>query len=759
MENVNRSQSRSGGSPLGQHGSDGPSIGEGGRDYTALSRSVMVAILAVLVVWLFRHFGVEGVANIAQVAIGLGFVIFIHELGHFLVAKWCDVHVETFSLGFGPAIPGCSFRRGETFYKIAWFPLGGYVKMVGEGAESDEDDDDPRSFKNKTVWQRMAIISAGVTMNIILGFLCFIFVFMTHGDERSPAVVGMVAAGGPAWQKGLPSGAVIEQIGDIKDPYFEDLLYEVMLSPKGENLTLVYEVPSDPGKPVNITIEPRREKDELRPIIGITTAWSLNLPDKQRRQLPVVRPGSAAAEANPPFELGDTIVATTDPDNPDKILALPRDPRDPQGKQGDYFEFRRRLKRLAGKPMVIQVRKKAASPDESTANIDVPPAYHHTLGMRMRMGPIAAVREASPAANAGIQPRDEAEGIDGDVITQVDVLEADGSKTRWVFSGALPNEPGVNAKYLDPARLPYELSRWAAQKPGQKKVTLTVLRQVDHGTQNVPLELSWDDRWKYDIEDPRYFSSPLSIPELGLAYRIKNFVEDVEKDSPAARAGIERNDLIRAIRFQEPGSEPGTSVPTKWIELEHDQWAYPFWALQEIEFKEITIRFERAGQTKEESLTAEVDKSWPLVERGVNLMQEVRIQKAGSLLEAIALGIQRTHRTIVQIYMNLRAIVTNRVSIKTVGGPILIARVAYESAGRSVYQFVLFLGMISVNLAVINFLPIPVLDGGHMVFLIYEKLRGAPASETVRIVATYAGLAVILGLMVFVFWLDITRWF
>jgi len=109
--------------------------------------------------------------------------------------------------------------------------------------------------------------------------------------------------------------------------------------------------------------------------------------------------------------------------------------------------------------------------------------------------------------------------------------------------------------------------------------------------------------------------------------------------------------------------------------------------------------------------------------------------------------------------MNLRAIVTNRVSIKTVGGPILIARVAYESAGRSVYQFVLFLGMISVNLAVINFLPIPVLDGGHMVFLIYEKLRGAPASETVRIVATYAGLAVILGLMVFVFWLDITRWF
>ena len=158
-------------------------------------------------------------------------------------------------------------------------------------------------------------------------------------------------------------------------------------------------------------------------------------------------------------------------------------------------------------------------------------------------------------------------------------------------------------------------------------------------------------------------------------------------------------------------------------------------------------------------MIAEEDDKWPLVDRGLSLSGETRIQKAGGLFEAIGLGIQKTHRIIVQIYMNLRAIVTNRVSYKTVGGPILIARAAYEYADRSVYQLILFLGMISVNLAVINFLPIPVLDGGHMVFLIYEKLRGAPASESVRAIATYVGLAVILGLMGFVFWMDITRWF
>jgi regulator of sigma E protease len=92
---------------------------------------------------------------IGKVIVGLGFVVFIHELGHFLAAKWCDVHVETFSIGFGPALPGCSFQRGETRYMVALFPLGGYVKMVGEGAESEEGDDDPRSFKNKAVGQRM----------------------------------------------------------------------------------------------------------------------------------------------------------------------------------------------------------------------------------------------------------------------------------------------------------------------------------------------------------------------------------------------------------------------------------------------------------------------------------------------------------------------------------------------------------------------------------------------------------------------------
>ena len=75
-----------------------------------------------------------------KVILGLGLVICIHELGHFLAAKWCDVHVKTFSIGFGPAVPFCSYKWGETTYMIGIIPLGGYVSMVGEGDNAGDDD-------------------------------------------------------------------------------------------------------------------------------------------------------------------------------------------------------------------------------------------------------------------------------------------------------------------------------------------------------------------------------------------------------------------------------------------------------------------------------------------------------------------------------------------------------------------------------------------------------------------------------------------
>src|SRR5437764_14125561 len=106
-------------------------------------------------------------------------------------------------------------------------------------------------------------------------------------------------------------------------------------------------------------------------------------------------------------------------------------------------------------------------------------------------------------------------------------------------------------------------------------------------------------------------------------------------------------------------------------------------------------------------------------------------------------------------YENISGLVGGRLSPKAISGPITIAKHSFDLAGDNTWEFLIFLAMININLAVVNFLPIPVLDGGHMVFLGYEALRGKPASEAIRTYATYAGLALILSLMAFLLWREL----
>jgi regulator of sigma E protease len=125
--------------------------------------------------------------------------------------------------------------------------------------------------------------------------------------------------------------------------------------------------------------------------------------------------------------------------------------------------------------------------------------------------------------------------------------------------------------------------------------------------------------------------------------------------------------------------------------------------------------------------------------------------------EAVRLGWRETTESVLQVYRFLQKLSVNQISPKALGGPATIAAVAGQSAQRGISELLIFLTMLSANLAVINFLPIPILDGGHMVFLIIEGVRGKPASERVFIAAQYAGLCLILSLMIFVLFLDANR--
>ncbi|MGH7222188.1 MAG: site-2 protease family protein, partial [Gemmataceae bacterium] len=741
-------------------------------------------------------------------------------------------------------LPGCSFQRGETTYKISVLPLGGYVNMVGEGLEGEEDEDYPRSFKNKSVGQRMLIISAGVIMNVILGCALFIVVYYYHGIMERPAVVGRVDAGSPLWQKGIPSGSHITNLAGVQDPSFKTLQRKVILSSSGEVLPFTFTPYGSDGKPKEertVGLLPRLEATDQNPVVGVSPPTQLRLqpkPEKDLDILPVLKDSPAAAARPIPVEKDEVVVAATDPDNPNavtginhdlkvgtfdsrelsrrvgklkgkkmvvrvlpkgadekakpderevslegfqwndsivgctevqmvregsydpfRIRELPRDPRHPNGDQRNPFIFRARLRQLAGLPIVIQVRR--GDPNNTSlrqnpstgpiVNLFVPPAYHFTFGMRMKMGKVAGVREDSPASRAGVKK--------GDEIIKVVMLDEHGDKPHtW--------------EDLDPERLPFQLAQEAGKRPGRKKVVLTVRRQpseADRAPRDIPCDpVEWDDRWDNDAEVPLGVGSPLAVPQLGVAYWVLSQIVEVKSNSPAAKAGLKKDDTLKEYRLRELSRISTELDWSIWSKLESerngnkvdDRWAQPFWYLQLSDYKEYQVKVKRPDAEVAEpvALKAEEDPTWPLDSRGLKLLEDYKLQKADSLGDALVMGGRETGDMIAIMYLQLRSLVTGRVSVKGMAGPIGMGVQGFFIAQSGNFELLLFLGIISINLAVVNFLPIPILDGGHMVFLIYEKLRGRPPAEKVRAIATYIGLAMIGFLMLFVFYQDIQNY-
>jgi regulator of sigma E protease len=169
---------------------------------------------------------------VAAVAVVLGFMILIHEFGHYAVAKLLGVRVEQFAIGFGKRLVG--FRKGDTDYRINILPLGGYVKMSGENP-MDERTGDPAEFMSHSRWHRFLIAIAGPSMNILLAIVLLTGVYMVHYEypvfNDQPAVIAGVKHDSPAAKAGLQVGDRIVKVDGIENPTWEQLRPRVMLSP------------------------------------------------------------------------------------------------------------------------------------------------------------------------------------------------------------------------------------------------------------------------------------------------------------------------------------------------------------------------------------------------------------------------------------------------------------------------------------------------------------------------------------------------
>jgi regulator of sigma E protease len=171
----------------------------------------------------------------------------------------------------------------------------------------------------------------------------------------------------------------------------------------------------------------------------------------------------------------------------------------------------------------------------------------------------------------------------------------------------------------------------------------------------------------------------------------------------------------------------------------------------------VRLTVDRGGEQHKVLLEPVPSQKWFNPERGLSLENLTRTRRATSMGEAVRLGWDESASATLLVFKFLRKIKEKPRTAGGIGGPISIVSLAGASAKEGLSALLLFMTMISANLAVINFLPIPVLDGGHMVFLAYEGIRGRPPDERVFTILTMTGFALLLALMVFAFWLDITR--
>ncbi|MBK9121486.1 MAG: site-2 protease family protein [Phycisphaerales bacterium] len=733
----------------------------------------------------------EGTLLLVKVLIGFSIIIFVHELGHFLAAKWMGVRVDRFAVGFFYRI--CGYRRGEGFtfgprpnyrpddlakkgygetdYCLNALPIGGYVKMLGEddiiiNEQTGEvkHTDDPRAFTNKSVEARMLVVSAGVVFNVAFAILLYALVYLAGGQKVWAPVLGTIEPGSPAGRAGLLPGDKVLTINGTRVQSFNDLLIESLLGEGHVRLTIERDGAEFP-EPIVV----RRDKDfgTLPTALGWTpypTNQITRLVDASMPLPDPLQPGDKVVAVNgrPIDDLLAYVYADAIHSSRGRPLLLTIERAPPAGQPPLTFDFEitPRLRMSAGDTAESVLRKPS-----------------HLLGL----APCSSIDRVVPG-----MPADVAGFREGDVI-----LEWAGTR--------FPTFPEIVAAIH---ASPNEALDVIVLRDGQR-VALTV-------TPTQPFSLGRTDPPKVGIE--------FGQAQQGV------IVADIVSGTPAASLGLPRGseilaadgvaltswaDLYEALRAASgrtitlayrSGQDEGTvplAVPASIvseldlpptarirsiagedrIRLDEDRvYLLP----QEAAVRELlarhigeTVDVEYHRSTSDRTLyraqfTVRADNVDPWQFRAsydVNTLLPfefltTRVHANGNPLVAIAMAGEQTVRVLERTYRSLQALIfqSGNVSTRDVAGPVGIMRHAVRIAQDGYADLLFFLAFISINLAVINFLPLPVVDGGLMVFLLLEKIRGKPLNLKVQVITTLAGLALIVLVFLLVTLQDIVKW-
>ncbi len=732
------------------------------------------------------------------VALGFGCVIFVHEFGHFMAAKGVGILVEAFAIGFGPVVLGVKKTRsgfkvrflptifpgadgngamvftipadfekeGETEYQFRLIPLGGFVKMLGqEDIGPDKASDDPRAFNNKAVWKRAIVISAGVIMNVICGSIVFMLVF-AEGVSLPPAVAGGVAPGMPAARAGIKTGDEIISINGKKNINFTDLIIGSVFTGKGEKVALTVKHPDGKVQSYKLAPEfPKNKRDRRKGIriLGIIPPISLTIDDidtTKKINKPVLE-GLKKLGLAP----GDKIVAVNGKAISHyyqlaKVIDPPFSATRPKS-------FTLTVKDKDGKERTTRPIKFVLTPTNK--------AKGSLLGMLARLK-VVAVIDGRPARKAGIKA--------GDVFVQVGAITNPVTKELRDLCKQYDNKP------LKIVALRKQGDRYVKKtftvEPNRGKVSLLMrlLGNVPNPTIGILLSQG-------DTEHP--------IVAKCIDYRDKKDekVTDADKEAGGAKSlkgakgengvkggeGLKGTKRDRGVNGLEDGNRQvegkdkhggdtielprGAEIVSIAGKVVHN-WRDMLYDLVSNKGKTVQMVWRMPGSEVTKSLVVEVPKGddwigfvyqpdWGDL-TGLPLKPLTRIYKGANWKESLKMGADQSFSFMAQTFLMFRGMFQGTVSPKTASGPVGILKMSYTIVSqRSITYYFYFMAIISVCIAVFNFLPLPVLDGGLFVLLIVEKIKGSPVSVKTQEILNYIGLVLIGMLFLYVTFNDIVK--
>jgi regulator of sigma E protease len=684
---------------------------------TILNGLFWVAIAAAVVYLILLHAGV--VTNVVVVLLGFGSVVLVHEFGHFIVAKLGGIKVEAFSIFMPPTLVGIrktkagfqfrfvpSLSHGneeppeqveETEYRIGLFPFGGYVKLLGqEDTGPVKQVTDPRSFANKPVSIRAAVIAAGVTFNVISAALIFMIVFLI-GIKLPPAVVGEVIPKSPAARAGLqPGDEVLKIDGQTKDLDFSNILIAAALSKADAPVPITVRHPDGSIEETAVVAE-SLPGSQFRDF-GITQPLSLKIAQVAEpnvlRERTGLMPGDSLVAVNGRkvdhyWELSRTVRQTLTP----RIKMTAERPKDSQGVELVQTEL----------PLDWTVSDNGDVKSEADLS--------HVFSMVPRL----RVMEVDKERGSGITVEQE----DTSHLRAGDVILAAGQTKNPTYKELRE----ITTEY-EGKPLPIQVLRTDANGV-ERTLTLNVKPRRDSGADRVVIGF---------------------VPMLDAAHAV--VAKTVPTEGPAGALDIPRGARIVSIN-----QKPVSSFYDVIAEVQR-------WQGQPVALQYRLDEQAEGGVTLPATLTGRPVSVGSVLAEPVPFKPMDRLYQAKDPINAIGMGYRRTWTFVAQTYITLKRLIGGLISPKNLMGPVGIITVSYQIvAQQPLTNYIYFLGLISATIAVINFLPVPPFDGGLIVLMLIEKIKGSALSERTQGILAYAGWALVLLLLIYVTYNDIYRSF